>query len=217
MPSQSRIPRYQEECGQEFHRKGTFVQEHQSKGLSALKEVGAMQPEQKKKVFILGGVLLFVLAAADYGYQRYMFEKQLRMTKQEVKEEYKQIDGNPQTRSRIRSRQRQMAKRRMMQQVPDADVVITNPTHFAVALKYETSGMNAPKVVAKGADLIAKRIREIAQENDVPIVENPPLARALYKNVDIDREIPGDLYAAVAEVLAFVYQINQKRGAHARR
>lgn len=154
---------------------------------------------------------LLVLAAADFGYQRYSFEKSIRMTKQEVKMESKQQEGDPLIKSRIRARQRQMAKRRMMSEVPLADVIITNPTHFAVALKYDPSHMGAPQLVAKGADLLAQKIRELAVEHDVPIIENPPLARNLYKNVDIGREIPPELFPAVAEVLAYVYAINAKR------
>lgn len=156
---------------------------------------------------------LLVLAAADYAYQRISFEKSIRMTKTEVKQESKQSEGSPIAKSRQRAKMRQMAKKRMMADVPLADVIITNPTHFAVALKYDGTGMVAPRVVAKGADLIAARIREIAQEHDVPIVENPPLARNLYKNVEVGQDIPPDLYSAVAEVLAYVYQINnRKRG-----
>ncbi len=154
---------------------------------------------------------MLVLAALDYAYQRYSFEKSLRMTKEEVKQESKQTEGSPQIRARIRMKQREMARKRMMADVPMADAVVTNPTHFAVALQYNADAMAAPKVLAKGKDLIALRIRELARENDIPIIENPPLARALYKQVEIGREIPGDLYEAVAEVLAFVYQINEKR------
>lgn len=154
---------------------------------------------------------MLVLAALDYVYQRWSHEKSLKMSKEEVRQESKNQDGNPQIKARIRARQRQIAKKRMMAEVPKADVIITNPTHFAVALKYEAERMTAPIVVAKGQDLIALRIRELARDNDVPIVENPPLARALYKNGALGREIPGDLYEAVAEVLAFVYQINAKR------
>jgi len=160
-------------------------------------------------------LFLLVLAAADYAYQRWAFERSIRMTKEEVKQEFKQLEGNPQIKSRIRSRQRQIARRRMMEAVPKADVVLTNPTHFAVALQYDPVTMGAPQVVAKGADLIAERIREVARAHNVPIVENPPLARALYKSVDIGREIPAEFYAAVAEVLAFVYQINARRYATA--
>jgi flagellar biosynthetic protein FlhB len=156
---------------------------------------------------------LLVLAAADYAYQRVSFEKSIRMSKTEVKQESKQAEGSPIAKSRQRAQMRMMAKKRMMSDVPLADVIITNPTHFAVALKYDGMGMVAPRVVAKGADLIAARIREIAQENGVPIVENPPLARNLYKNVEVGQDIPPDLYSAVAEVLAYVFQINaRKRG-----
>ncbi len=154
---------------------------------------------------------MLVLAAIDYGYQRYQHEKSLKMSKEEVKQEHKGTEGSPQLKARIRAKQRQMSKQRMMEEVPKADVVITNPTHFAIALRYDATQGSAPLVVAKGADLMAARIRELARENDVPIVENPPLARALFKQVDIGREIPGELYEAVAEVLAFVYQINQRR------
>lgn len=154
---------------------------------------------------------ILVMAALDYAYQRWQHEKKLRMSKHEIKQEHKQTEGDPQWKARIRARQKALAKKRMMSDVPKADVVITNPTHFAVALKYDAQKMGAPVVLAKGQDLIARRIREIAQESDIPLVENPPLARALYKQAEIGREIPSDLYEAVAEVLAFVYQINQKR------
>jgi flagellar biosynthetic protein FlhB len=158
---------------------------------------------------------MLVLAAIDYFYQRWQHEKMLRMSKEEIKQEHKQTEGDPRWKARIRARQRALAKKRMMADVPKADVIITNPTHFAVALQYDSEKMGAPIVLAKGQDLIAKRIRELAQENDIPIVENPPLARTLYKEAEIGREIPAALYEAVAEVLAFVYQINQRRGARA--
>ena len=154
---------------------------------------------------------MLVLAALDYAFQRYQFEKSIRMTKEEVKQEYKQQEVSPQIKGRIRARQREIARKRMMSEVPESTVVITNPTHFAIALKYDQNQMGAPIVVAKGQDFIALKIRELAQQSDVPIVENPPLARALYKQVELGREIPADLYEAVAEVLAFVYSINQKR------
>lgn len=154
---------------------------------------------------------MLILAALDYAFQRYSYEKSIKMSKHDVKEEHKQSEGSPLLKSRIRARQRQIAKQRMMEAVPAADVVITNPTHFAIALKYNADKSSAPIVVAKGQDLMALKIRDVAQQNDVPIVENPPLARALYKQVDIGREIPGDMYEAVAEVLAFVYQINRNR------
>ena len=154
---------------------------------------------------------MLVLAALDYAYQRWSHEKSLRMTKEEVRRERKDENVSPQMMGRLRARQREIAKKRMMAEVPDADVIITNPTHFAVALKYKADSMTAPIVVAKGQDLVALKIRELARDNDVPIVENPPLARALYKHGNLGREIPGDMYEAVAEVLAFVYQINAQR------
>lgn len=159
---------------------------------------------------------MLVLAALDFFYQRWVYEKSLRMTKEEVKQEHKQSEGSPMVRSRIRARQRQIAKQRMMSEVPMADVLITNPTHFAVALKYDPERMTAPTVIAKGQDLMAFKIREIAQQYDIPIVENPPLARSLYKLVPLGREIPDSLFEAVAEVLAFVYQINERRRERAR-
>lgn len=154
---------------------------------------------------------MLVLAALDYFFQRWQYEKSIRMTKDEVRREMKDQQVSPHIRSRIRARQRDIARKRMMADVPSADVVITNPTHFAIALRYDARKMAAPILVAKGQDLIALRIRELAQKHDIPIVENPPLARALFKQVEIGREIPGELYEAVAEVLAFVYQVNQKR------
>jgi flagellar biosynthetic protein FlhB len=150
---------------------------------------------------------MIVLAALDYGYQRWQHEKSLRMTKQEVKDERKQAEGDPQVKSRIRSLQRQAAYRRMMAEVPKADVVITNPTHLAVALRFDPAEMAAPRVVAKGADHLAERIRDIARAHDVPLVENKPLAQALYKLAEPGDAIPVDLYRAVAEVLAYVYRL----------
>lgn len=151
-------------------------------------------------------LIFIILAALDYVYQRWQHEKDLRMTKQEVKDEYKQREGDPKVKARIRSAQREMAMHRMMEAVPDATVVITNPTHLAIALKFERN-MAAPVVVAKGAGRIAERIRDIATQNDIPIVEQKPLARALFKSVEIDQSIPADLYHAVAEVLAYVYRL----------
>ncbi len=161
------------------------------------------------------GLAYFVLAAADYMYQRFEYEKQLRMTKQEVKDEAKEAEGDPLIKGRIRTVQRQIAYRRMMQDVPKADVVVTNPTHFAVAIKYESGRMGAPKVVAKGADLIAQRIKEVAKEHNVPIVEDKPLAQMLYKAVEIGDEIPQKLFQAVAQVLAYVYRLRDQRKASA--
>jgi len=156
------------------------------------------------------GLGFLVLAAADYMFQRFEHERELRMTKQEVKEEMKTQEGDPLIKSRIRSVQRQIAYRRMMQDVPKADVVITNPTHLAVALKYEAGAMAAPKVLAKGADLIAQRIKEIAAEHGVPMVEDRPLAQALYKAVDVGEQIPEKLFQAVAQVLAYIYRLKNQ-------
>jgi flagellar biosynthetic protein FlhB len=156
------------------------------------------------------GIAMLVLAAADYMYQRYEYEESIKMTKQEVKEEFKQQEGNPEVRSKIRQKMREASRRRMMQDVKKADVVVTNPTHYAVALAYQQEAMAAPKVLAKGQGFIAQRIREEAKSKGVPIVENPPLARQIYAVADVGQEIPGDLYQAVAEVLAFVYQLKQK-------
>jgi len=154
-------------------------------------------------------IALVVLAVLDFLFQRWETERHLRMTREELKEELKQTEGDPWVKSRIRQIQRAMAQRRMMAEVPKADVVITNPQHLAVALKYELGQMPAPQVVAKGADLVAERIKEIAREHRVPIVENPPLARALYK-VEPGEFIPAELYQAVAEVLAYVYKLKGK-------
>ncbi|PCE26306.1 flagellar biosynthesis protein FlhB [Paraburkholderia acidicola] len=155
----------------------------------------------------VAGMLL--VAALDVPYQLWQFQKKLRMTKDEVKREHRENEGDPLVKGRIRSQARALARRRMMSEVPKADVVVTNPTHFAVALKYTDGEMRAPKVVAKGVNLVALRIREIAAEHNVPLLEAPPLARALYHNVDLNREIPGALYGAVAEVLAWVYQLRR--------
>ncbi len=155
-------------------------------------------------------VVLFILAVADYGYQRFSFERQIRMSRDEVREELKQTEGNPVIRQRVRQLQRAVAQRRMMQAVPRADVVITNPTHVAVALEYRGDSMKAPRVIAKGEGLIAQRIKEIAREHGVPTMENPPLARALLRSTEIGDEIPADMYAAVAELLAFVFRLRAR-------
>ncbi len=156
---------------------------------------------------------LLVIAGLDYMFQRKQLEKQLRMTKQEVKEDFKRTEGDPIVKSRIRQLQREMAQTRMMQEVPKADVVVTNPTRYAVALKYDADANPAPVVVAKGQRLVAQRIREIAEENGVPIVENVQLARALYASVDVGSDIPADLYQAVAEILAYVYRLSNRLAA----
>lgn len=162
------------------------------------------------KVGVYTALALLILAIVDYVYQRYEFNKSIKMTKQEVKEEGKQTEGDPQVRMRIRSLQRENARRRMMDEVPEADVVITNPTHFAVALKYDLDTMATPVVVAKGKNLIAQKIKEIARESGVPMVENKPLAQALFKSVEVGQGIPEDLYRAVAEVLAYVFRLKGK-------
>ncbi|MBF0497002.1 MAG: flagellar biosynthesis protein FlhB [Deltaproteobacteria bacterium] len=165
------------------------------------------------RILLWCAVMLLILALLDWAYKKWTHEQQLKMTKQEVKDESKQMEGDPMVKARIRRIQREMARKRMMEAVPKADVVITNPTHFAVALKYEENKMNAPTVTAKGADEVAKRIRELAKEHNVPTLENAPLARALYKQVDIGREVPADLFQAVAEILAYVYRLrHQKTG-----
>lgn len=155
-------------------------------------------------------VLFLVLSLIDLLFVRYNYFKELKMSKQEIKDEHKQMEGDPQVKQRIKQVQMEMTKKRMMQDVPSADVVITNPTHYAVAIRYNQEKEVAPKVVAKGVDNLALRIKEIAREYDVQVVENPPLARQLYKECEIDQMIPESLYKAVAEVLAFVYQSSKK-------
>ncbi|HEY8538103.1 MAG TPA: flagellar biosynthesis protein FlhB [Steroidobacteraceae bacterium] len=150
---------------------------------------------------------LLIIAAVDVPYQLWQYAKQLKMTREEIRQELKETEGSPEVKSRIRQVQQQLARQRMMQQVPKADVVVTNPTHFAVALRYDERRMRAPIVVAKGVDAIAARIREVATEHGVPLFEAPPLARVLYRNVDIGDEIPANLYVAVAQVLTYVYQL----------
>ena len=162
-------------------------------------------------IFFQVSLVLVIIAAADYFVQFRFHQKDLRMTKQEIKEEYKQMEGDPQIKSKIKQKQREMATRRMMASVADATVVITNPTHLSIALKYEEGNNEAPKVVAKGADLVALKIKEVAKENDVPIMENKPLARMIYEQVDIDREVPQEMYQAVAEILAMVYKLKNKK------
>lgn len=155
-------------------------------------------------------VAMFFIAAIDYMYQRFDYMKKMRMTKQEVKDEYKQQEGDPHVKQRLRQIRSERARKRMMSAVPQADVIITNPTHFSVALKYDNASMGAPTVIAKGIDHLALTIRKIAKENDIPIVQNPPLARALYDSVEIDAEIPADHYKAVAEIISYVYKLKGK-------
>lgn len=176
--------------------------------ISAMAEAGAL-------VMHLFGWLalgLAVIAAIDAPWQLFRHSRDLRMTKQEVKEEYKQSEGKPEVKGKIRQMQQAISQRRMMAAVPTADVIVTNPTHYAVALKYSAGAMRAPKVVAKGADLIAANIRELGREHRVPIVSAPPLARALYRSVPLDQEIPAQLFQAVAQVLSYVYQLRNWRG-----
>ncbi len=164
-------------------------------------------------IFYRIAIFVVALAAIDYLVQILMHRKEMRMTKEEVKEEYKQMEGDPQIKSKIKQKQREMSRRRMIDSVGDATVVITNPTHLAVAIKYEEGNMEAPQVVAKGADLLAMKIKEKARESDVPIIENKPLARMIYEQVEIDKYIPQDMYQAVAEILAMVYKLDKKKRA----
>jgi flagellar biosynthetic protein FlhB len=183
-----------------------------------LASMGALQPSQQAG-FIGGLVLnlawrvlgvLVVMAIADVGWSRYSHEKSLKMSKEEIKQEHKQQDMSPELRGRIRSKARGMARARMLGNVKKADVIVTNPTHFAVALAYR-AGQNAPRVLAKGADLLALRIRELGREHDIAIVENPPLARQLYSDVEVGQEVPTQMFALVAEVLAYVWRTNRGR------
>jgi flagellar biosynthetic protein FlhB len=150
---------------------------------------------------------LALVAIVDVPLQLFQFKRMLRMTRQELRDEAKESDGRPETKQRIRQMQQTLARRRMMHKVPTADVVIVNPTHFAVALKYDPNKMRAPRVLAKGVDLVAQNIRRIAQENRVPVFESPKLARALYRSTDLNKEIPAGLYAAVAQVLSYIFRL----------
>ncbi len=156
-------------------------------------------------------MVYLVLGIADWFYQKHKFKEEMKMTKQEVKDEYKNTEGNPEIKGRQRSRMREASQRRMMQNLPSADVVITNPTHYAVAIRYDASQYSAPIVVAKGEDFLAMKIKDAAKEHLIEIVENKPLARMLYANVDVGEEVPPELYQAVAEVLAFVYSLRENR------
>ena len=157
-------------------------------------------------------IILFILGLIDKKYQDYEYEKSIKMTKQEVKDERKNQEGDPMIKAKIKGIQMRFAMQRMMSSVPTADVIVTNPTHYAIALRYDTSKAPAPQVVAKGVDFVAFKIREIAENNKIPIVENRPLARTLYKIVPLDGMVPAELYVAVAEVLAYVYKTNQNKG-----
>ncbi|WP_029008874.1 flagellar biosynthesis protein FlhB [Azospirillum halopraeferens] len=161
---------------------------------------------------LLAGVLavLSIIAAGDLAWQTYSHNKKMKMTKQEVKDEHKQAEGDPVVKGRIRQLRFERARQRMMASVPQADVVVTNPTHYSIALKYDPQTMQAPVLLAKGVDSVAMKIREVATEHDIPIVENPPLARALYATVDIDEEIPAEHYRAVAEIITYVFKLKQR-------
>jgi flagellar biosynthetic protein FlhB len=161
------------------------------------------------------GEAFMVLAIADYGYQRWQYDKSIRMSKEEIKEEMRQREGDPVIKHRIRAQQRRMARMRMMSNVHKADVIITNPTHLAIAIKYDQSSMNAPKVLAKGAYLIAERIVNIARASNIPVIQNIPLARAIYKSVNINQEIPPELYVTMAEILARIYSLRGRKPAPA--
>lgn len=192
----------------------TSIKDHQNE-LFLLYDIPLMQ------VIILVGTIVIdagfqislvylVVGIVDWLYQKHKFKEDMKMTKQEVKDEYKNTEGNPEIKGRQRSKMREVSQRRMMQNLPTADVVITNPTHLSVAIKYDAEQNSAPVVIAKGEDFLAMKIREIAKENNIEIVENKPLARMLYANVDVGAEVPPELYQAVAEVLAFVYSLKNK-------
>jgi len=177
--------------------------------MSVVQIAGTMGMLAVKMALKIGAVIL-VIAVLDYVYQKYEFEKSIRMSKQDIKDEYKDTEGSPQLKARARQMQREIARRRMMSGVPTADVVVTNPTHLAVALKYDTEEMGAPTVIAKGQRLMAQRIKEIAYEHKIPVIEDKPLARMLYKMCEIGQVIPSNLYRAVAELLAYVYKLKGK-------
>lgn len=156
-------------------------------------------------------IVLFVIAIADYIYQRHEFMEKMKMSKQEIKDEFKQTEGDPHVKGKLRQLREQKARQRMIQNVPTADVVITNPTHYAVALKYDAKEMDAPKLVAKGTDAVAEKIKEVARENKIPVMENPVLCRALFDSMDIDESIPTEHFKAVAEVISYVFKLKGKR------
>jgi flagellar biosynthetic protein FliR/FlhB len=193
----------------------TFIRDNYTSILQASSlRIGAVPATFGKMVigiFTKVTIIMIAIALIDYLYQRFQYNKELKMTKQEIKEEYKQQEGNPEIKSKIKQKQREMASRRMMQAVPDATVVVTNPTHIACALRYEDGKDTAPLLLAKGADNVAIKIKEIAKENNVPIIENRSLARMIYAQVEIDSEVPADMYQAVAEILAIVYKMKKKK------
>ena len=180
-------------------------------GNGNLQESMAQMGNELIWVFIILSSSLIIIALVDVPFQLWEYKQQLKMTKQEVKDEYKDIEGNPEVKRKLKMKQMELAQRRMMEEVPKADVVITNPTHYAVAVRYDSLKMSAPIVVATGSDLIALQIRRVAAANDVPILEAPALARSLYHSTEIGQEIPAGLYLAVAQVLAYIYQIKHYR------
>lgn len=180
--------------------------------MTAFKDVTGSLSFFGKTVTIMGiaaSIALLILSIFDYAYQRYDYEKNMRMSKQDIKDEHKNIEGDPLIKSKIKEKQRQIATRRMMSEVPSADVVITNPTHYAIAIKYDETTASAPYIVAKGTDQIALKIKEIAKKHDVVTVENRQLARSMYDQIEIGDQIPESFYQAVAEILAYVYQLNK--------
>lgn len=181
--------------------------------LAQMEMTALLEVLQETALIVLIAVLamMTVIAALDFAFQRFQHIKKLRMTRQEVKDEFKQTEGDPMVKARLRQIRQERARGRMMAEVPKADVVITNPTHFAIALKYEMDAMAAPRVVAKGVDHLALRIREVAKEHDIPLVENKPLARALYDSVDLDQEVPPEHYKAVAQIIGYVMRLKGKR------
>jgi flagellar biosynthetic protein FlhB len=183
---------------------------HRLIGLDPVDILGAMK---SMVVHLLFGVLsvIFAITIFDFFYQRFQHIRSLRMSRQELKDEFRDTEGDPMVKGRLRQLRMERAKRRMMAEVPKSDVVVTNPTHFAIALRYDQATMGAPRVVAKGIDKAAQRIREIAKENDIPIVENPPLARGLHAAVEVDQEIPPEFYKAVAEVISYIMKLRRGR------
>jgi flagellar biosynthetic protein FlhB len=179
-------------------------------GLLPLSQSARLMADSIYRVGIRVGLVLMVIAAFDYWFQRREFEDSIKMSKEEIKEEFRQLEGDPLIRSRIRQRQRQIASQRMMQAIPTADVIVTNPTHYAIAIRYSPEDMAAPQVVAKGRGIIAQKIKEEGQKHRITTVEDPELARALYATTEVGQEIPAELYPAVAEVLAFVYRLKRR-------
>ncbi len=177
----------------------------------SLEQIIAYMGSLAFKLLMSAALFLLLVAGLDFFYQRWELDKKMKMSKQEVKEEHKSLEGDPLIKSRIRRIQREMASKRMMDAIPKADVIITNPTHIAVAIQYDMKSMIAPQVIAKGADLLAEKIKKKAQEHHIPILENKPLARVLYKTIKIGQTIPRELYTAVAEVLSYVFKLKKKK------